>query len=1275
MKRSISFALSVILLLTSVFCVNFTSSAATAEDEYQTYLSDYLLENTVAQDYINRKDPLPYRMYVEQRRNNPAYDALVTSWRVGTFSLSDITKYADKEVAYYETILFDILLDDESGSSVLDDIDNLTDSIYASSFKKLYSMYSEIMKPNAALMDTSSNEYKQFMKASKELKGMSKAFELIDNVDKYYSYCTDTADFVKKCSQVQSVAVNYSMLGDILTDISSRTSNLALKAACTEFRGMINSSVDNLLVQEIFIERKGAKILADDILSEIWTSVLEICTEFGFAIKAGQAMGKISAGILFNTDKDIEHVYKMYALYDFEDILTDCLISYQSTYKSSRTIQNAYKYNEAFKLFLKVQLEGATFSRDYVTILYDGGAVYQIYKYFQQDDYNTFMQYILNAENMIKNYINHINTSVYNGFMDWYLANTDATVIEVINASKITQTVTESQYNESVTYIKAISTLYYGLNIKEPTTLTGDVMSYVDCYISANVDLNGHILTIKGNLLQSGGTMEIGAGTLHVTGDYRIQSKGTNDTYSSSSGYLSMKNAAGQVEVDGSFYTQSGCDHEKYLIAGTMTVGGDFYQIGSSGSSSMYNFCATGTHKVVFKGNKTHSVSFDSSNSHFKQLEETDGAKVKFIKEFTGFALSQDIQMETSTLTAGTLNLNGHTLSVTGNLLQSGGTMEIGAGTLYVTGDYRIQSKGTNDTYTSSSGYLSMKNAAGQVEVDGSFYTQSGCDHEKYLIAGTMTVGGDFYQIGSSGSSSMYNFCATGTHKVVFKGNKTHSVSFDSSNSHFKQLEETDGSKIIILKKFSGFSLSKDVELVTDCLALTDGSIILNGHKLTVTGNLLQSGGTMEIGAGTLHVTGDYRIQSKGTNDTYSSSSGYLSMKNAAGQVEVDGSFYTQSGCDHEKYLIAGTMTVGGDFYQILAGNSYNFCASGTHKVVLSGKNVKVSFSSGNSKFNVLELSNQRKYYDFSRENCWKTLIIPECKHNYVVAESVSATCTKDGLITYVCTECDDTYSESVKANGHKYDAVVTAPTCKDQGYTIYNCSVCGDSYKANYTAPTEEHDYKSVISRQPTCIAEGVKTFTCSICGDTYNETVAKIAHTLVVDIAENATCTKNGKTEGSHCSVCGEVIVAQAAISALGHNWDSGKVTKAATPTAEGVKTYTCTVCKETRIEAVPKCAKYTNTLTAKGKTATVKLANLKKKNQTVAQKNAFTVSKAQGKVTYAKASGEKKITVAKNGKITVKKGLKKGTYKVKVKVTAAGNANYKSSIKTVTVTIKVK
>lgn len=101
----------------------------------------------------------------------------------------------------------------------------------------------------------------------------------------------------------------------------------------------------------------------------------------------------------------------------------------------------------------------------------------------------------------------------------------------------------------------------------------------------------------------------------------------------------------------------------------------------------------------------------------------------------------------------------------------------------------------------------------------------------------------------------------------------------------------------------------------------------------------------------------------------------------------------------------------------------------------------------------------------------------------------------------------------------------------------------------------------------------------------------------------------------------------------------------------------------------------------LAAKGKTVTLKKAKVKKKNQTIKLAKAMKVTGKQGTVTYKKLSVSKKkyakkfVVNKKTGKITVKKGLKKGTYKVKIKVSHTATKNYKAGSKTATVTVKVK
>lgn len=105
--------------------------------------------------------------------------------------------------------------------------------------------------------------------------------------------------------------------------------------------------------------------------------------------------------------------------------------------------------------------------------------------------------------------------------------------------------------------------------------------------------------------------------------------------------------------------------------------------------------------------------------------------------------------------------------------------------------------------------------------------------------------------------------------------------------------------------------------------------------------------------------------------------------------------------------------------------------------------------------------------------------------------------------------------------------------------------------------------------------------------------------------------------------------------------------------------------------------KIVKASNPLKLKGLTRVVKYSKVKRKTQTLKVGKVIKVTKkGEGKLTYTKSSGNKKIKInKKNGKITIKKGLKKGTYKIKVKVKAAGNTNYNPITKTLKIKIKIR
>ena len=234
----------------------------------------------------------------------------------------------------------------------------------------------------------------------------------------------------------------------------------------------------------------------------------------------------------------------------------------------------------------------------------------------------------------------------------------------------------------------------------------------------------------------------------------------------------------------------------------------------------------------------------------------------------------------------------------------------------------------------------------------------------------------------------------------------------------------------------------------------------------------------------------------------------------------------------------------------------------------------------------------------------YKTAYTNKLSHTYTPAVT-PPTCTEQGYTIYTCGKCGDQYTDHLEeALGHRYGewSQTVAPTCTATGEESRSCAICKKSeikavtalghdtvqhpgltptctedgwgdyescnrcdYSTYQAISAKGHDYGSEVT-PPTCTEDGCTTHTCAACGDTYVDTyVDKLGHTDVIDEPIAATCTESGLTEGKHCTVCGEILIAQEEIPALGH---SKLIDEAVAPTCtetgltEGAR---CTTCGE--------------------------------------------------------------------------------------------------------------
>ena len=207
------------------------------------------------------------------------------------------------------------------------------------------------------------------------------------------------------------------------------------------------------------------------------------------------------------------------------------------------------------------------------------------------------------------------------------------------------------------------------------------------------------------------------------------------------------------------------------------------------------------------------------------------------------------------------------------------------------------------------------------------------------------------------------------------------------------------------------------------------------------------------------------------------------------------------------------------------------------------------------------------------------TINVYRCEHHWDQGEIITeATCTEEGEKKFTCSICGDEKTEKVSATGHQHTEIRNKKeaTCKETGYSGDTwCKDCGKKILSGQAiAKTENHSWDAgKVTTKATCTEEGEKTFTCSICGDEKTEKVSATGHQHTeIRNKKEATCKEEGYSGDTWCKDCGKKILSGQAIAKTeDHSWNQGEITKEPTCKEKGEKTFTCSICGNTKTEKV--------------------------------------------------------------------------------------------------------
>ena len=215
--------------------------------------------------------------------------------------------------------------------------------------------------------------------------------------------------------------------------------------------------------------------------------------------------------------------------------------------------------------------------------------------------------------------------------------------------------------------------------------------------------------------------------------------------------------------------------------------------------------------------------------------------------------------------------------------------------------------------------------------------------------------------------------------------------------------------------------------------------------------------------------------------------------------------------------------------------------------------------------------------------------------HDLEVVSKDPATCTKKGIIHYVCKDCgkkvrdndpdapalghdwknqDGTCSRCNARHTHDWGEwkTTTPADCTTEGKEVRQCNTCG--FEETRTLAKTDHQWGEWnITTEPSCTTEGEEVRQCEVCQKTETKKLKKTDHVTEIVGAKESTCTTAGYSGDEVCKHCHKVIKKGHELALAQHQWGEWKTTTPASCTTEGEEIRQCSVCQKTETRKLKK------------------------------------------------------------------------------------------------------